>query len=117
MDFVSMAKSDNGLGKLVGFSYYIPMTETHPSVRAMMSRMAEGETGVTLAQRTEKAATWASKAVCNAHNLTLQNLLLQQEHFKELKECEPLLKECLADFQASWGEARERANAEKQPSQ
>jgi hypothetical protein len=90
MDFVSMAKSDKGLGKLVGFSYYVPMTETHPSVRAMMSRMAEGESGVTLAQRTEKAATWASNAVCNAHNLTLQNLFLQQEHFKELKEFEPL---------------------------
>jgi DUF2934 family protein/uncharacterized protein DUF5677 len=117
MDFVSMAKSDKGLGRLVGFSYYIPMTETHPSVRAMMSRMAEGESGVTLAQRTEKAATWASSAVCNAHNLTLQNLFLQQEHFKELKEFEPLLEGCLADFQASWGEAREDANAEKQRSQ
>ena len=110
-----MAKSDKGLCKLVGFSYYVPMTETHPSVRAMMSRMAEGESGVTLAQTTEKAATRASKAVCNAHNLTLQNLFLQQEHFRELKEFEPLLEQCLADFQASWGEAREGANAEQQP--
>ncbi len=115
MDLVSMAKSDKGLAKLVGFSYYIPMTETHPSVRAMMSRMAEGESGVTLAQRTEKAATWASNAVCTAHNLTLQNLFVQQEHFKELKEFEPLLEECLADFQASWGEAREAASKEKPP--
>jgi hypothetical protein len=117
MDFVSMAKSDKGLGGLVGFSYYIPMTETHPSVRAMMSRMAEGESGVTLAQRIEKAASWASKAVCNAHNLTLQNLFLQQEHFNELKEFEPLLEECLADFKASWGEARETANSEERPPQ
>lgn len=117
MDLVSMAKNDKGLSKLVGFSYYIPMTETHSSVRAMMSRMAEGESGVTLAQRTEKAAFWASKAVCNAHNLTLQNLFLQQEHFKELKQFEPLLEACVADFVASWGEAREGANAEKHPSQ
>jgi hypothetical protein len=114
-DLVSMAKSDKGLSKLVGFGYYIPMTETHPSVRAMMSRMADGESGVTLAQRTEKAATWASNAVCTAHNLTLQNLFLQQEHFNELKRFEPLLTECVADFQASWGEARERSNAEQQP--
>lgn len=114
LDLVAMAKCDKGLAKLVGFSYYIPMTETHPSVRAMLSRMAEGKSGVTLAQRTEKAATWASKAVWNAHNLTIQNLSLQQEHFKELKEFEPLLEECLADFQASWGEAREAANAEQQ---
>ena len=113
MDLVSMAKSDKGLAELVGFSYYIPMTEAHPSVRAMMSRMVEGPAGVTLAQRTEKAATWASGAVCNAHNLTLQNLLLQQEHFKDLKEFKPLLEECLADFKASWGEARESANAEQ----
>lgn len=110
IDLVSMAKSDKGLAKFVGFGYYIPMTETHPSVRAMMARMAEGESGVTLAQRTEKATTWANNAVCVAHNLTIQNLFLQQEHFTELKEFEPLLEECLADFQAGWGEAREGAN-------
>jgi hypothetical protein len=114
-DLVSMARGDRWLSTLIGFSYYIPLTETHPSVRAMMSRMTESESGVTLAMRTEKAASWASKAVCNAHNLTLRNLFLQQEHFEELKEFEPLLEECLADFQASWGGARERANAEQQP--
>ena len=59
-------------------------------------------------------ATWASKAVCNAHNLTIQNLFLQQEHFKELKQLEPLLKECLEDFQASWGEAREGVRTAEQ---
>ena len=35
----------------------------------MMSRMAEAEAGVTLAERTEKAANWANHAVCTAHNL------------------------------------------------
>jgi len=83
----------------------------------MMSRMAQGDPGVTLAQRTEKATTWASKAVCTAHNLTLQNLFLQQEHFNELKEFEPLLEDCLADFQASWGEAREGASEKGRPSE
>jgi hypothetical protein len=115
MDLVSMAKSDKALGKLVGVAYYIPMTETHPSVRAMMSRMAEGESGVTFAQRTEKAAAWASHALCNAHNLTIHSLFVQQGHFRELKEFGPLLEECLADFQASWGEARQDANAAGQP--
>jgi hypothetical protein len=82
------------------------MTETHPSVRAMMSRMAEGdEEGVTLAKRTEKAADWASRVVCNAHNLTIQNLFMQQEHFPDLKKYEPELEACLEDFKASWGDA------------
>ncbi len=113
-DLVSMAKGDKGLASLVGICYYIPMTETHPSVRAMMSRMAENaEGGVTLSNRTEKAADWASKVVCAAHNLTVQNLNIQQLHFKELEQYDPELRSCFDDFKACWGEARDE-NAAKE---
>jgi hypothetical protein len=108
VDFVSMARGDKGFGDIVSFCYYIPMTETHPSVRAMMARMAEGKDGgVTLGNRMEKALEWASNAVCTAHNLTVQNLDIQQQHFKELEQYDAELRSCLEDFKASWGEARQ----------
>lgn len=102
LDVVSMARADVGLKDLVGIAYYIPMAFTHASVHAVLSHMAIDGQGVTLADRDNKARTWADRVVCAAHNLTIQNLALQLKHFPELGQLQADLDRCAEDFQAAW---------------
>lgn len=97
LDFVSMARAAGSIGKLIVPGYYIPMRETHSTPQAILSRLAESETGglefLPGAQRDK-----ADDALIMAHNLVLHVLGLQKDHFNLEVLGEPLRK-CLEDFQ------------------
>jgi hypothetical protein len=99
LDFVSMANK-TALGKIIVPGYFLPLRQAHATVTSMLSRMAVGESGgisfVDEAQRKE-----ADKALRVAHNIFLDVLRVQDEHFavpglKELNEM------CLQDFVDIW---------------
>jgi hypothetical protein len=99
LDFVSMANKTS-LGKLIALGYTIPLRQAHATVASMVSRMAAGENEsiafVGTAQREE-----ADKALRIVHNIFLDVLRVQDEHFAV-----PGLKEqndtCLQDFIDIW---------------
>jgi hypothetical protein len=68
------------LGKLIALGYIIPMRQAHATVASMVSRMAAGGSDgiafVGTAQREE-----ADKALRVAHNIFLDVLRVQDEHF------------------------------------
>ena len=99
LDLVAMAKKTS-LGKLLVPGYFIPLRQSHATVASVFSRMSPTDNGgiafVDAAQRQE-----ADNAIRVAHNLVLDVLRVQDEHFSVpgLKELNEL---CLQDFIDIW---------------
>jgi hypothetical protein len=100
LDFVSLARRVGSIGQFVVPAYYIPTEHAHSTVRAILSRLEEGETdGIILgcdAQRSE-----ADDALRLGHLLLLSVLDLQREHFK-LRDSAEDIQRCIADYNAIW---------------
>lgn len=99
LDFVSMAKQTQ-LGKLIVLGYYEPLRVAHATVASMIAKMQLGRHGgiafEDAAQRDE-----ADKALRVAHNIILDVLRVQDEHFHTPGQTE-LNQKCLEDFVAIW---------------
>ena len=102
-DFVSMARMSGDIGKLIVSAYYTPTREAHSTIGAIFSRLdpeaASREDRLIFDSAAQRDR--ADDALISAHNILLNVLDLQKEHFK-IKELEPLLQTCFEDFMATW---------------
>jgi hypothetical protein len=99
LDVVSMAKKAGAVGDLILPAYYMPMKELHSTVDAIFARLDVGKNGLIFDGGPQRKR--ADDAMITAHNLILNNLELQKEHFKLTSLEEPLQK-CLSDFMDIW---------------
>jgi len=102
LDMVAMAKACGAtLGGILAIGYYLPMVHTHATIGSILQQMdTDGIIG-----RPEHSAQWAGKSLCAAHNLLLQNLILQLRQFPDLTpDLKPVLRECGYAFHDIWGE-------------
>jgi hypothetical protein len=100
LDFVSMARKTGSLGTLIVPAYYLPTREAHGTIASIFSRLKQGEGGDfdfdEGPQREE-----ADQALITAHNVLLNVLDLQKEHF-HLDVLDGPLQRCFQDFLAIW---------------
>ena len=100
LDFVSMTREVDELGKLIVNAYYLPTQQTHSTVRSILARTKEVEdeelTFVWEAQRGD-----ADEALRFGHILTLTVLELQKEHFTLITFKEEL-ETCFKDYHEIW---------------
>lgn len=108
LDFVSMARQTGQLGTLIVPAYYLPLEQAHSTPGGIVSRL-EAEKEVTTfkdgPQREE-----ADSCLLLGHNVLLDVLCLQQEHFGLDALAEPL-KKCFQDFSAIWDKERKFPSA------
>lgn len=99
LDFVAMANTTS-LGKLIVPGYYLPLRQAHATVASMLSRMvATNDDGISFEQTAQRKP--ADNALRVSHNIVLNVLRVENEHFKiqGLKEQYDL---CLQDFVDIW---------------
>jgi hypothetical protein len=99
LDLVAMANKTS-LGKLNALGYIIPLRQAHATVASMLSRMAAGDNdGISFVDAAQPKE--ADNALRVAHNILLDVLRVQGEHFSVpgLKEQNGL---CLQDFVDIW---------------
>jgi uncharacterized protein DUF5677 len=100
LDFVSMARQTGDLGKLIVPGYYLPTRQVHSTVEAIVSRLKQTESGgLDFDEGSQRGE--ANDALLTAHNLLLNMLDLQKEHFKLDSLAEPL-QTCFTDFMEIW---------------
>jgi hypothetical protein len=100
LDFVSMARSTGATGNRIVDAYYLPMEQAHSTAAAVASRLKQKEDGsVTFDYGAERQL--AGRTLITAHNLMLDMLTLQKEHFG-LSVLEEPLQKCLRDFEEIW---------------
>jgi hypothetical protein len=102
LDFVSMARNAGEIGQLIVPAYYFPTKEAHSTVGAILSRLDEESGGLVFDGGPQRKR--ADHALISAHNLILNNLNLQREHFK-LAAMEGPLEKCASDFRDIWATA------------
>jgi Family of unknown function (DUF5677) len=100
LDIVAMAKRVGEVGKLIVPAYYTPLREAHATVEAIFSRLDPNQDGLFFDGGPQRKV--ADQALITAHNLILNNLELQKDHFK-LTNLEEPLQQCLQDFLDIWG--------------
>lgn len=100
LDFVSMAKRVPSIGQFIVPAYYIPTQQAHSTMRAILSRLEEGQdNGIVFggeAQRNE-----ADDALRLGHLFTLSVLELQKEHFK-MEALKDQIEMVIADYNEIW---------------
>ncbi len=98
--FVTMAHATDSLGKLIVPGYYLPLRQAHSTMQSILSRLehdpGHGFNFQPGAQRDE-----AAHALLTAHNLILNVLELQKDHF-HLDDLHELLQKCFKDFLDIW---------------
>jgi hypothetical protein len=99
LDFVSMAKRAGAIGQLIVPAYYFPTNQAHSTVGAMLARIDKESGGWVFDGGPQRKR--ADDALITAHNLALDNLDLQKEHFN-LVALEAPLQKCLSDFHDIW---------------
>jgi len=107
LDFVSMA-GKTALGKLIVPGYLIPLRQAHATVASMVSRMeASPNAGISFMDRAQRKE--ADQALRVAHNVLLDVLRVQDEHFSVagLKEQNEV---CLRDFIDIWQKSNSTQN-------
>ncbi len=108
-DIVSMARMSGDLWQLIVPAYYQPTREAHSTIGAIFSRLdaeaADHEEGLIFDGAAQRDR--ADEALITAHNILLNVLDLQKEHF-HLKELEPLLQTCFEDFMVIWRNEKNR---------
>jgi hypothetical protein len=99
LDFVAMANK-TPLGRLIVPGYFLPLRQAHATVASMVSRMTAGP-NESISFRDSAQRKEADQALRIAHNILLDVLRVQNEHFSV-----PGLKEqneaCLQDFIDIW---------------
>jgi hypothetical protein len=100
LDFVSMAHACGSIGSLIVPGYYIPTRQAHSTIGAILSRLKESETGGLEFDATPQRDE-ADNALITAHNLLLNVIDLQKEHFN-LTALEKPLQTCFQDFLEVW---------------
>ena len=101
LDFVSMANTVGSLGDLIVPAYYLPMRQAHSTMDAILSRLKQGEEQLIEFDEGPQRST-ADEAMITAHNILLNILDLQKEHFG-LAQLDAPLQRCFADFLEIWG--------------
>jgi hypothetical protein len=99
LDFVAMANKTS-LGRLIVLGYYLPLRQAHATVASMFSRMvATDNDGIAFEQTAQRKP--ADDALRVSHNIVLNVLRVENEHFKTegLKE---RYDHCLQDFVDVW---------------
>lgn len=95
LDFVAMAKETGSVGRLIVPGYYMPMKHAHATLSSILLRLEEVDGGVSFVPTSQHP--YADQALTTAHNIILEVLRVQEEHFKS-----PGLKEkieiCKQDF-------------------
>jgi hypothetical protein len=99
LDVVSMAKKTI-FGPLVIPGYYLPMSQAHSTVHAMLSRLEE-TTGGGLGFNPDPQPKKADGALMTAHNIVL-GIIETQKKFFGLKQLEEPLQKCIDDFMEIW---------------
>jgi hypothetical protein len=99
LDLVSMAHK-TPLGRLIVAGYYLPMGETHSTVRSLLSRI-EGTQSGGLGFKAEAQPKEADMALVTAHNIMMGVLKTQKDYFK-LDSLEQPLQTCIQDFLRVW---------------
>jgi hypothetical protein len=107
LDFVSMARKTGELGKLIVPAYYLPTKEAHSTIGAILSRLDPEGDGLVFDGGPQRKR--ADDALISAHNLILNALELQRDHF-QLADLEKPLELCFSDFMDIWGTRRSAAN-------
>jgi hypothetical protein len=101
LDFVSMARATGPTGKRIVDAYYLPLEQTHSTFAAIASRLKESDDGTTITFGYESQKQSAVRTLITAHNLILDVLTLQMDHF-ELTALEEPLHRCFRDFEEIW---------------
>jgi hypothetical protein len=96
LDFVSMAKKTEILGKLLFAGYYLPIRHAHGTFASLDKRLEITETGGLSFSPTAQRGL-ASTALITAHEVLLEVLKIQEERFK-LPGLEDKIKICEQDF-------------------
>jgi uncharacterized protein DUF5677 len=103
VDIVTMARMTKNLWPFILPGYYMPMREAHSTVGAIFSRLdpesAATEKGLIFDGKLQRDR--AHTALFTAHMILLDALELQREFFK-IKELEPILQTCIADYTEMW---------------
>lgn len=99
LDLVSMAKKTIFAPTIVG-AYYIPMSHTHSTVQALLSRLEENSDGV-MGFNPDLQPKEADTALVMAHNIILGVIEIQKKFFK-LDQLEVPLQTCIQDFMEIW---------------
>ncbi|HLW70546.1 MAG TPA: DUF5677 domain-containing protein [Candidatus Binataceae bacterium] len=101
LDFVSMARATGPTGDRIVEAYYLPTQRAHSTVAAVLKRLTEKEGGSLISFDSGAQRKDASTALITAHNLIINVLDLQKDHFK-LSTLDAPLQKCLQDFQEIW---------------
>ena len=110
LDFVAMAAQIDTLKEWIVPAYYIPTQQAHSTVRSIISRMEEIEPGH-LGFDSGPQRQYVRLALSLAHNIVLNVLTLQKEHFElDALDLQPVLE----DFVNTW-KGPDDLQAGKQP--
>lgn len=101
LDLVSMARASGPTGDRIVDAYYVPTQYVHGTATAIFRRLEEREAGG-LGFNPGPQRVEVRMALISAHNLILNIIDLQKEHFK-LDELEKPLERCVQDFNDIWG--------------
>ena len=96
VNFVEMAKKTGSLGDLLVHAYYVPLEQSHSTIRSATNRLRVGDDGEVLFDD-DPARAVADDAFRTAHLVLLHVLSAQREHF-ELTDLEAPLEECARTF-------------------
>lgn len=96
LSFVEMAKRTGSLGDLLIHAYYVPLEQSHSTLRSATNRLRLRDDGeLTFEDEPDRAV--ADDAFRTAHLVLLRVLTLQREHF-HLDDMEERLDECARRF-------------------
>jgi len=99
LDFVAMA-NQTAPAKLTVPGYFIPLRQAHATVASMVSRMTASENdGISFADTAQRKE--ADQVLRVSHNIFLNVLRVQEEHFK-VPGLNELNEICLQDFVDIW---------------
>ena len=104
-DYVSMARevsTVSKVGKFIVNAYYLPLFQTHATVQSITSRIEHTEDGNLVFDGGPRREV-ADDTLMTAHNLILDMLALQGNHFG-LKGLKEVFDDCVRDWLDVWGE-------------
>jgi hypothetical protein len=95
-----MARECGTLGQLIVPAYYLPMQEAHTTVGSLLNRL-QAKSDNSLEFNPGPQREIAKDALMSAHNIMLNVLELQEEHFNK-NDLEEPLRICRRDFVDIW---------------
>ncbi len=104
LDFVAMAREVSKVskvGKLIIPAYYQPLFETHATVQCIISRIEQSNGGTAFDGGPQRRR--ADDALMTAHNILLDVLALEGNHF-HLDALNEVFDDCVRDWLDIWGD-------------